>query len=202
MSIYTRVMHILMGTLSALALTSCGNDSSKSDKAKLSILPSKPIVITADTVDMNDEQIKGPWFSFRASMSNMSTDIVTIVALEIEVTGLSKSGMPTTSTVSFTPAEFNDSIEVSDGAGGTTTVECKFLYFAQLDPSTSADFKLGGAATACGTPTPLFYIGNNPPGPEGSTTFRYTLKMKPLGWFGTYALPTDRYQRTQTFYTQ
>lgn len=203
MSIYTRVFHIMMGILFIAATTSCGSNSSKSEKAKMSILPEKPIVITADTVDGDDNTITAPWFSFRASMSNSGTDQVTIVALEVEVTGTSESGTPTTGTVSFSPSEFNGSIEIADPSGQTTiTVECKFWYFAEVGAGQTKDFKLYGADSRCGTPTPVFFVGSNPKGPKNSPNYRYTLRMKPLGWFGTFALPTDRYERTQTFYTQ
>jgi hypothetical protein len=202
MSIYTRVFYPMTGILFIAALTSCGGDKSKSEKAKLSIIPEKPIVITGDAVDDNDTAIKAPWFSFRASMTNESAYTVTIVALEVEVTGQNESGSSVTSTVAFTPSQFNSSFEKPDGNGATVTIECKYKYFAELAPGTGGGFRLMGAVSDCGTPIPTFYVGNNPKGREGSNNYRYTLRLKPLGWFGTYLLPTDRYERTQTFYTQ
>jgi hypothetical protein len=204
MSIYTRVSYTMMGILFITALSSCGGDEGKSGKVKLSIIPEKPIVITADSVDDNDNIIKAPWFSFRASMNNTSTDTVTVVALEVEVTGTDENGSTVSGKVAFTPSQFNTSIEKPDGSGATVTVDCKYTYFAQLAAGTTAsDLKLYGADPDCGDPpVPTFYVGNNPKGREGSNNYRYTVKMKPLGWFGSYLLPTDRFERTQTFYTQ
>lgn len=204
MSIYTRVTYTMMGILFITALTSCGGDEGKSGKVKLAIIPEKPIVITADSVDDQDNAIKAPWFSFRASMNNTSTDTVTVVALEVEVTGTDGSGSTVSGKVAFTPSQFNTSIEKADPSGTTITVECKYTYFAQLTAGTvGADFKLYGADPACGDPPiPTFYVANNPKGREGSNNYRYTVKIKPLGWFGPYLLPTDRFERTQTFYTQ
>lgn len=202
MSIYTRVFNIMIAVLLFSTLTSCGNNNSKSDKAKISIIPGKPIVITADT-KIGDKEIPAPWFNFRASMSNNSDTTVTIIALELEITGVGKTGTTTTGKAGFVATDFNETIQyLAPGATAPVNVECKYRYFAQLDPSTSSELKLMGAASVCGTPTPVFYIGNNPTGPDNAPNYRYTVKIKPLGWFGTYDLPTDRFEKTQTFYTQ
>lgn len=203
MSIYTRVLHIMMGILFIAGLASCGGDTSKSGKAKMSILPEKPVVITAD-VEQDGKKYSGPWFNFRGSMFNGSTDTITVVALEIEVTGMGSSGNPTTSKVAFSPGQFNqDVVYLPMGATTPITVACKYTHFAQLNAGDDSQFELLGAPeTVCAGYGPVFIIGGNPKGPPGNTNFRYTLKIKPVGWFGTYDTPTDRFMRQQTFYTQ
>ncbi len=196
MSIYTRVLYIIMSVFFIVGLTSCGGDKPKSEKAKLTLIPSKPIVITADVTE-DDKVIAAPWFKFLATLSNPTDEMITIVALQVDITGLNSSGTPQTTTVAFSPGSFNDTVLV-----GTTVIECKYNHFAQIAAGDSAQLRLLGADSACGTPLANFAVGGNPKGPPGNTSFRYTLKVKPLGWFGGLITPTNRFDKVSTFYTQ
>lgn len=195
MSIYTRVFHILLGILSATALVSCGGDKDKSDKTKISLIPEKPIVITAD-IEQDGSTVAAPWFKFYATITNPTAEPITIVALEVEVTGLNSSGSSTTNKVAFAASSYNRTISV-----GTTTYDCDYPSFGTIAANSSAQLQLSGSSP-CPSGIVGFTVPSNPKPPTGSENYRYTVKVKPLGWFGELTSPTDRYEKKQTFYTQ
>jgi hypothetical protein len=192
MSFGTRVLNIMSGSLFLVAVLSCSKEQSKSQLASISVNPGKPIVITADATIDGEKTIEGPWFGFTLSMTNASDEPITIVAIEAEVFAQGSSGQTETTTIAFTPGDFNFKIGEDK--------ECKFFTFGTWDPQATRGFELENGATEC-TRTPLFYIGNNPTGPGGNN-FRYRVKLKPQGWFGGFTSATGRFDRSINFYTQ
>jgi hypothetical protein len=197
MSFGTRVFNIMSGSLALVAVLSCSKEQSKSQLASVSVNPGKPIVITADATIDGDKKIEGPWFAFTLSMTNASDEPITIVAIEAEVFAQGSSGQTETTTIAFTPGDFNFKIGEDK--------ECKFTSFGTWDPTATPStatrgFELENGDGAC-TRTPLFYIGSNPSGPNGNN-FRYRVKLKPQGWFGGLTSATNRFDRSINFYTQ
>jgi hypothetical protein len=70
----------------------------------------------------------------------------------------------------------------------------------QLDGARSACYDTNADGTLAPR-YPSFYVGGNPKGPNG-TNFRYRIKLKPLGWFGSLFAPTDRFEKFKYFQTQ
>jgi hypothetical protein len=184
--------HILMSSLAVILLASCGGDKSKSQNATFLVNPGKPIVITADATVDDGKTIEGPWFEFGMSMTNNTAEPITIVALELEIFSQSTNGISDSRTVAFTPGQFNFTV-------GTNT-ECKFTTFGTWDPGQTKALTVSNSITAC-TRGARFAVGGNSSGP-GGTNFRYRVKAKPLGWFGTENAATDRFDRSITFFTQ
>lgn len=192
MSIGTRVYNILMSLVAIAALVSCSGAKSKSQAAAVEVLPPKPIVITGPTLDGKGTKVEGPWFNFRMKMTNSTTESITIVALELEVIGQGSSGQPESKTVSFAPSEYNFSLNEN--------TECKYTGFGTWAVGESKAFTLTGASVDCPT-VPVFIVGSNTKGASGRN-YRYRVRAKPLGWFGTADEATDRFEKTITFFTQ
>jgi hypothetical protein len=187
-----RAFHIMISSLAVILLASCGGNKSKSQLTSLTVNPSKPIVITADASIDGNKKIKGPWFQFGMAMTNNTTEKITIVALELEVFSQGASGITESRTVAFTPGEFNFT------AG--EDIECKFTTFGTWDPGETKALDVSNSLAAC-VRSARFAVGGNSSGPGGSN-FRYRVKAKPLGWFGTEDAATDRYDRSVSFFTQ
>jgi hypothetical protein len=187
-----RFAHVAICALFLASLAQCAKKKSKSDGAEFGILPEKPIVILGDTKDSSGNDIKGPWFNFRVNMMNGTEDIVTIVALVLEVYAQDSSGQIVKADVAFTPAAFDFTLSEDK--------ECKFSTFGTWTVGEKKGFLLENSDPTC-TRIPVFYIGNNPSGISGKN-YRYRVKVKPMGWFGTYDDPTDRFDKSFSFYTQ
>lgn len=207
MSIYTRVSYIVMGILFIALLNSCGNDKSKSEKAKLALIPGKPIVFTADLTE-GEKTYTAPWFKFDATITNDSDEVITVLGIQIDIVSYGTSANTTKVTKSFTAGSFNFTIK-----SGDEQIPCDFSHFAEVQPHTTTKLKLLGAVNPIcykdlSDPTKTiewpahFTVDGIPKPPEGSSNYRYTLKIKPLGWFGAFDNPSDRFEKTQTFYTQ
>jgi hypothetical protein len=74
-----------------------------------------------------------------------------------------------------------------------------------LTPSNPADNPGAGGSGPCGATNAgvasnvVFYLGGNPTDVQ---SYNYSVKLKPVGWFGEYDQPTDRFEKTLTFHTQ
>ncbi|HMN69809.1 MAG TPA: hypothetical protein PKC28_14795 [Bdellovibrionales bacterium] len=192
----------------ALTLVQCGKDESESEKAKFQIIPAEPIVITADIVS-DGQVISAPWFEFRVKIKNETKDKFTIVAMQATVTGLDSSDNMIPVKYATAPSSFNFTLK--------DDVTCEFSHFGTFEVDTDPDstgqvMTLEGAKSICydvngdGTPetkyTPTFRIPSNPPGGATGDNFRYTVELKPLGWYGDRNTPTDRFEKSLMFYTQ
>lgn len=190
----------LAAGLCVFLLSGCGKK--KSDDTSFGILPESPIVITADTKDNSGNPIKAPWFSFRVTASNNTDTLFTILALSLKVTGIDATGGIKTTDVSFVPSDIIVNLIM-----GTETHTCAYTYFGEFASGQSKEFELKGDDTTfqsgqtCSGRHPLFYVSDNPKGPTG-TMFRYSVKAKPLGWFGPYSAPEDRFETQFSFRTQ
>ena len=192
MRIGIQAYYILVGSLTAIALTSCGGEKGKSQGATLGINPQKPIVITADATLQGDKKVAGPWFQFSMSMTNGTAEKITIVALTADVYTQNSSGQSEKKTVAFTPGEFDYKI-------GSST-ECKFTSFGTWAAGETKGLLLDNGNADCNA-RPIFVVSGLNTGPNG-TNFRYRVTAKPLGWFGTIDAATDRFDRSVTFFTQ
>lgn len=184
---------IICSLFFALMATGCGGDKSKSDLAKVNITPEKPIVITGDTVDDSGTSITSPWFEFRVAMSNGSNQPITIVAITAEVYGQTSAGMTEKKEVAFTPSQFNFQLN--------ETTQCKYTSFGTWDAGAAmTGLTLQNGVAACKR-TPRFLIGGNTKGVSGSN-YRYRVKIRPVGWFGTESDAIDRFDKYVTVFTQ
>lgn len=194
MSTYTN-MRIIMFFTFALSLSACGGGGGgKSANTKIRILPEKPIVFTAPTKDMSGGTIQGPWFSFRMEVSNNTDETVTIQVLEADVSAQDANGQFVTTTATWSASALTKTVTVAG-----EDFECEFTDFGEIAPGTTQQLSLTNSEPLCAT-LPEFIVGSNPKG-DGEN-YRYRVKVKPVGWFGTYAVPTDRYQKSATFFTQ
>lgn len=175
------------------SLSFCSNKKSKSQLATLSVLPEKPIVFTGKTADSNGNDISPNWFSFRMHLKNETQDTLTIIGLKVTVTAQSVSGQMVSTDVSFSPSDFNYTLDDS--------TECKYVTFGTWANNDDVGFSLDGASSTSCAATPIFFVGGLTAGPNNNN-FRYQVKVEPQGWFGTFDNPTDRYQEEFTFYTE
>lgn len=192
MNLIHRAFYILSFSSAVILLASCGGDKTKSQLTTLNVNPSKPIVITADATIDGDKKVTGPWFQFTMGMTNNSAEPITIVALELEIFSQGTNGISDSRTVAFTPGEFNFTIGEEK--------ECKFSTFGTWAAGETKGLSLTTGDSSCAR-LPIFIVGGNNSGPN-KTNFRYRVKAKPLGWFGTESAATDRYDRSVTFFTQ
>lgn len=211
------ILRLLSFALVISALPGCGHKKSKD--IGMAVLPEKPIVITADAKDVFGQTTAAPWFAFRPVISNGSSSMVTIIALKLSITGLDEQGSITTVTREYVPSSWGWSrTTTTTGTSGpvTVTTPCQFTHFGEY-ASGIADQQLylGGDAscppcdsggdsvpgdTFC-VPRPEFRFGGGPGGPENAFT-TWTVRMVPLGWFGSYLVSEDRFTGSATFRTQ
>ena len=192
MSTGARVYNILIALLFLAVFANCGGEKAKSDLAELEIIPEKPIVITGDTVDDDDNKIKAPWFEFRMRLTNGSAEKITVVAVTAEVFAQDSTGQTDVKEVSWTPAEFNFQLNED--------TECKFSSFGTWDAGEGKALSLRNGNSLCSR-QPKFLVGDNKKGVSGRN-FRYRVRAKPLGWFGTEDQADDRFEKSLTFFTQ
>jgi hypothetical protein len=186
--------------LISLALAGCGKDN-KADSAIFSVLPSTPFVINAPSIMPSGLPLSPPWFSFRVSASNPTDTVFTILALSLNINGLDQTGSATINKVTFTPTDFTVAIPV-----GTTVYNCTFTHFGEFASQVvDQPLSLGGDTFSNNGVTCLrgavFYAANNPAGPSGHS-FTYSVRTEAQGWFGTYDVPTDRFDTFFSFSTR
>jgi len=205
MGIRTRVFNIMIGLFFLGTLAQCGGEASKSSKAEVTVVPGKPMVISAP-ITVKGKVIAAPWFNFQVSMKNGSDEPITLMAIELEITGTNSSGVPDVRKVAFAAGSFNYSLSLND----EINIECNFANFGTWAPGEEKRFELSGAQGICHDPDndgspdplyPLFYVDSNPSGPTGRN-FNYRVKMKPIGYFGTPDEPTNRFEKTVFFSTR
>lgn len=191
-----------LALFSVAFLAQCKKDSG-SGKVKFEILPKKPIVFTAD-IEINGQTVSAPWFEFRVKAANSSAEkAVTITALKVTVAGVDDSGLLVTNERTFVPSDFDFSLTIGD-----SSIDCNFSHFGELDSGQTWTYlKLLGARSTCysgvdsGTLVPTFYVGSNPSG-GASKNFNYSVELNPMGWFGSFDEPEDRFDGETSFYTQ
>lgn len=179
----------------ALGLASCGGAKGKSASLGVSIIPERPIVITGNGVSFTGTVITAPWFGFSVTMTNPTDEPITIIGLQMEVSSLDSNGEVVTTTFTSTPAEFNRPYGDS--------ISCTHYTFGTIPANTTTDTPL--SVTLSGVPEctaiPVFTPSGIPSGPS-KNNFYYKVKIKPLGWFGTYTTPSDRLEKFKYFTTQ
>jgi hypothetical protein len=187
MSINTRMIKFILSLLVFGSLAQCGRSANDEDLALVEITPDEPIVFTADKEDLLGNEIKAPWFDFRLRMDNQTKDVITVIALKANITGIDKSGLPTTTKWEITASHFNFSTETQD---------CVFSHFGEWQQGEDKVFELFGSCNY----TPLFTVASLPEG--NGVTFRYRIDLTILGWFGTYEAPSDRFEKKLIFYSR
>lgn len=189
----SRIIWLCFGA--GLFLISCGGKSGKSNKIEVKAIPEKPIVITGDTV-ANGKDCSAPWFAYDVRIKNGADAKLRIVAIQAEVTGTSEGGTPTTTTVTWSPSDF-------DGNHlGIDSPTCTYETFGTWDPDQDKEIELTGAYSLCPTGITDLFVCDNPTGPQGKS-FRYRVKLKPLGYFlDEDDIPSDRFEKFKMFFTQ
>lgn len=185
------VLQLVFCVFAVFALVDCSKKKSKSQEVDVTIAPEKPIVITADAT-INGKKVAAPWFQFYVSLKNNSEENVTIIAVEAEITGQGASGQLTTANVAWSAGSF-------DGPYNDL-IDCNYNDFGTWAPGEERSVSLDGIFDECDG-VAVFLVGSNPKSPNGNS-FRYRVKLKPLGWFGTILDPSDRFERFKYFYTQ
>lgn len=184
---------------------SCGGNSDIS-KVDFSTVPENPIVITGPT-KVGDKKVDANWFSLRIKAKNASKKTVTLVAIKHVARVTSDYGVEIKTEFYGIPADFNFSYTVGD-----TSCSYEFNAFDPIPPNTSETFITVSGAEKSGTAgciatfqsDPLvFYLGGNPTlEKDGVSSFAYSVDLVPLGWFGTYDEPEDRFEKTEFYQTQ
>lgn len=192
MNFRQHAFNILICLILLPGITSCGGEKSKSHGAEVEIIPEKPIVITADTKDGSGNDVKAPWFEFRMRINNNTGHEFTIVAVSAEIFAQGSSGQPETKIAAWTPSDFDFSLDED--------TECKFSSFGTWEVGASQVLVLKNGIDACER-IPKFMVGDNLTGITGKN-YRYRVRVKPLGWFGTELEPEDRFEKVETFFTQ
>lgn len=181
----------LLGVGFTLSLAQCGDKTSRSDNAKLAILPESPIVINSK-IALPSGELQGPWYRFQLELENNTDATITIVALKITTQAI-VDGQAQTNDTTFDPSAFNYSTE---------TETCTYSFFGEFPAGTTSRLEItpneGGT---CLTAFPVFYVGNLPLS-KTAPNFRYRVEAQPLGWFGPRNDPTDRFDKKVFFYTQ
>ncbi len=195
MSTYTRISTIMICTF-ALGLSACGGGGGgKSANTRLRILPEKPIVILGPTKDQAGQDIDGPWFEFGMEVTNNTDETITVKALVAEVTAQDETGQFVTGTATWAATQVSKTVLIAG-----EDFSCTYTNFGEIAPLATEALVLDNGVAQCLT-APRFTVGSNESGVNGSN-FRYRVKVKPLGWFGTDTNPSDRFEKSVTFFTQ
>lgn len=205
-------------------LPNCGGKK-KSQDIGIAVIPEKPIVLTADTKDSFGSIVKAPWFTVRPIISNGSDSTVTILALKFKTMGLDSSGSGMIEKEwGRVPSDFPWVRVISKDFSFT----CDFTHFGEI-PSKASDetLYLGGdkrcppcdkngnydpvnfpdpfkpplAVDGFCMTRPRFMLGDGPGGLNNTFT-SWSVQIQPIGWFGSYNDPQDRFLKFSTFRTQ
>lgn len=204
LNIFLKMLFLIV----VIAQVSCSGDSGVSD-VKFRVVPNNPIVITGD-ITIGSKVVKAPWFSFRVQVKNGSSKPVTLVAILNSLSIINDFGAEKTSEATFAPSVLNFSRTISV-AGEDVTCNYEFNTFETLAPNATDFVELSVSAsevagtTGCNPVTIssiTFYSDGNPGAAESVSSYSYNVIMKPLGWFGTYADPEDRFEKQEFFSTQ
>lgn len=185
----------MVSSIFLVSLTSCGGGKGESANVDFQLVPQQPIVINAPLANpITGQTMTPPWFKFALSVSNNSSQKLTIVALNILVSGI-VGGSVVNNQVALDPSILNYST-----AAGTN---CVYTAFTTIDPHKTATLDAAGSSS-CNTYSPVtFYVSGNPiDNTITNPSFHYSVSIQPLGWFGTNTNPTDRFTRTYYFSTQ
>jgi hypothetical protein len=187
----TMLLAMAMGTLS------CGKKT-KSDGARITLNPKRPVVITGKfSFDNNGSivEVIGPWFKYNINVENKTDEEFVIVSAQLEITGVDGYGGFSTVKTTFDPSQSNFSTE---------TLVCAYSTFGTWLPDEEKPVLSTSATPACNFPagTAVTFFASGNPDPGTSQNFHYQGKLKLVGWFGTYTDATDRFEKTIYFTTQ
>lgn len=181
---------LVSGLLTAM-VAGCSNEQGKSSLVDITITPTQPIVISADSASK-----KAPWFDFKVTVTNSSTATLKIVALKVELE-LAQGGLKASSTHAFSPSDFSEafstetSVCVYDDFGSITAGQTKELFLTNR-----------GTGTTCPTNSAVSFTVTEGAKISGSSNYRYRGKVTPEGWFENSDGSYDRFTRYGTFTTQ
>lgn len=204
LNIFLKMLFLIV----VIAQVSCSGDSGVSD-VKFRVVPNNPIVITGD-INIGNKIVKAPWFSFRVQVKNGSKKPVTLVAIQNALSIINDYGAEKTNEATFAPSVLNFS-RVITVAGEDVTCNYEFNAFETIAANSTDFVELSVSAnevagtTGCGAVTIssiTFYSDSNPGVADSVSSYNYNVTMKPLGWFGTYADPEDRFEKQEFFSTQ
>jgi hypothetical protein len=163
---------VLLACLWSLGLAQCGGKESLSKNVDITFVPQNPIVVNADLTlypgQLNETEVKAPWFLFKTRVENNSTRKLYLVTYGFDVTGI-KTGVPSTVHKSIDPSV------TCDVTGATRA------YLAILEPG-----QVYQAVTDGCDPTSIrsdtfegWYIDSLP----DSDSFFYGVDVTGEGWF-------------------
>lgn len=193
---------ILAALLVGLWSARCGS-AGKSSQITMSVIPGQPNVITADFPYNATTTISAPWYAFQVNVHNGSDETITIIALQLHVTGMRADGTVVSKDIVISPTMYNYTANC-----GSTTQEVDFSDFGEFAPNATGQLSLTprNVTTICGgaiTPQiPLLYAGGNPSkNGDHVLNYSYTVQMSPAGWFGTHNAPDQRLDKVVIFGT-
>ena len=92
----------------------------------------------------------------------------------------------------------------------TAALTCSYADFGEFEAkgttsgtltSSGSLFETPSGSAGCSSGTVTFFSSSNP-APANTAQIRYTVKVKPIGYFGKRNAPTDRFDGSTTIYTQ
>ena len=128
-------------------------------------------------------------------VTNNTDEVITIKVIVAEVISQDENGQFVTGTATWAATQVTKTVLISGVA-----FTCTYSNFGEIAAVSTEPLALENGIAACNT-APRFTVGNNKSGVDGSN-FRYRVKTKPLGWFGTEINPSDRFVKSVTFFTQ
>lgn len=189
-----------------LLTAQCGGKSKSSD-VKISVSPTNPIVFLNDFSytgpSGNTVMIKGPYFQYTVQIENNSDEPLTLIGLHIEVSGTDETGTLSVVPTDYVPAQDNiasDSLtciyadygQFQKKGDTPDTGDHGYSYSMYENPNGPPECPKG--------PVTFFAPGN--PKPASTSTIRYSVVVKPIGYFGKRGAPTDRFTGQATIFTQ
>ena len=174
MGIKKIIIKLFLLTSFVLLFAQCGGSGSgNSGKIEYSNIPETPIVINADTKFINGlGEIKDVTKPWFKFTFRLDNQSDLNLVIVAVLVKIADAGY----------GEYNAVIDPGEliGAGATTVVEVP-------------------ANTAVSVPL-IMYMGTLPN--QGADNFFYNVEVEPLGWFGTYAEPVERFRGTYFFSTE
>lgn len=204
-----RAFHFGTCLLAGWMTASCGNNG-MSSQVSIIVTPNQPPVITGNFIH-NNTTIQAPWFQFNATVNNNSTSPVTIIGLQLNVSGTRSDGTTVMKTINILPSDYNYTMTCNNA----TTAQIQFTDFGQFAPGQSGSLQLiyqfkntlpldcTGNGQTPDIPIATLYAGGNPnQTTDHVTSFTFSVQMQPMGWFGTRTAATQRLENFVFFSTQ
>lgn len=207
---YLRALRTIgLSALLIFGAAQCSNKG-KSSQIDLEVTPDQPIVITGD-FKVGDRTISSPWFRFKVKVTNNSDEDVTIIAINMIVDAFSTTGQMIEKKTVLVPSDDNTTVDCSaditwsveyDNFGVILPGQSRYLY---LKPSDSSPAPGVGVCTVAGEtidPVWLYFGGAPDKDHDGTSSYAYRVTLDPVGWFGDFENPTDRFEKSIYFSTQ